>query len=129
VGDGWITGIITPEEFRYTFALIRGIAAERYQRTLEDHFTTVLNCFINVSDHAAAAHEEGVRFLEDYHRRPFDDETIRRWLIHGSPEQCAETMSRFIEAGVRAFQLVPASRKPLEQIQRIADLVKPRLVA
>lgn len=127
-GDGWITGIITPEEFKHTFAHIRTIALERYKRTLDDRFQTTLNCFINVSRDSQTARQEGVHFLEEYHRRPMDDETIRRWLIYGSPEQCAETISDFIRAGVNSFQFVPASRNPLEQIGRIAELVRPKLI-
>jgi len=127
LGDGWITGIITPDEYRTTLALIRTIAAERYQRTLDASFRTILNCFIHVADDAKTARREGIAFLEQYHRRPFDDETVRRWLIYGSPEECAERIQRFAEVGVQSFQLVPASRDPLAQIERIAERVMPLL--
>lgn len=125
LGDGWITGIITPQEFRQTLELIHIIAREEYQRTLGDDFLTVLNCFINVNDDAGKAREEGIAFLESYHRRPFDEETVDRWLIHGSPQQCAEQIAAYAEAGVGSFQLVPASHNPIEQIELIGEKIQP----
>lgn len=127
LGDGWITGIITPEEYSTTLALIRSIAEQRYGRTLDASFRTILNCFIHVADDAETARREGIAFLEQYHRRPFDDETVRRWLIYGSPEECAQRIQTFAEAGVQSFQLVPASRQPLHQIEQIASRVMPLL--
>lgn len=127
LGDGWITGIITPEEYRDTLQLIRLIAEDRYQRVLPPQFLTVLNCFIHVDPDRARAREAGVAFLENYHRRPFDDETVRRWLIHGSPQECADQIQAYIEAGVNAFQLVPADDQPIRQMERVAETVRPLL--
>lgn len=129
LGDGWMTGIITPEEYSQALRIIQAIARERYQRTLGAEFQTVLNCFINVKPEAAEARREGVAFLENYHRRPFDDETVERWLIHGSPEQCAERIARYVEAGVKSFQLVPATAEVKNQIELIAEQVRPGLAS
>jgi alkanesulfonate monooxygenase SsuD/methylene tetrahydromethanopterin reductase-like flavin-dependent oxidoreductase (luciferase family) len=128
-GDGWITGIITPAEYRDALELIRYIAQQRYGRTLGDDFRRVLNCFIHVDPETGKARTEGVSFLENYHKRPFDEETIERWLIHGSAEQCAARMQAYVEAGVNSFQLVPASEQPLRQLELIAETVQPLLKA
>jgi alkanesulfonate monooxygenase SsuD/methylene tetrahydromethanopterin reductase-like flavin-dependent oxidoreductase (luciferase family) len=128
-GDGWITGIITPAEYRDALEHIRFIAQQRFGRTLGDDFRRVLNCFIHVDPDAGKARREGVAFLENYHKRPFDEETIERWLIHGSAEQCVTRMRAYVEAGVGSFQLVPASEQPLGQIELIAETVQPLLKA
>jgi alkanesulfonate monooxygenase SsuD/methylene tetrahydromethanopterin reductase-like flavin-dependent oxidoreductase (luciferase family) len=127
VGDGWITGIITPEEFARTFDHIRTIAREEYGRDLGPNFRTVLNCFINVGEDAQASRSEAVRILQTYHRLPFDDETIERWTIYGTPEQCAERVLKYAQAGVNCFQFVIAARDQFGQIRAIAEKVKPLL--
>lgn len=123
LGDGWITGIITPEEYARTLRFIRNIAHDRYDRELGAGFHTALNCFINVNTSVEAARSEGVSFLEQYHRRPFDDETVERWLIYGSPERCAERITAYIDAGVTAFQFVIVAHDQIEKIHAIADEV------
>ncbi len=127
IGDGWITGIITPAEFAQTFDLIRSIARDQYGRTLGPEFRTVLNCFINVGEDAQASRSEAIDILQSYHRLPFDDETIERWTIYGPPEQCAERILKYAEAGVNSFQFVIAARDQVGQIWAIAEKVKPLL--
>ena len=125
LGDGWMTGIITPEEYEGNLRLIRSLAREKYGRELGPAFRATLNCFIHVGPDYAAARAEGVGFMTRYHRLPFDDETVNRWLICGDPAQCAERINRYIAAGVNALQFVLAAEDQLTQIQRIAEKVRP----
>lgn len=127
LGDGWITGIVTPNEYARALGLIRTIARERYGRTLGTEFRTVLNCFINVGADAQASRREAVFMLQSYHRLPFDDETIERWTIYGPPERCAERIIAYANAGVNSFQFVIAARDQLSQIRAIAEQVTPLL--
>lgn len=125
LGDGWMTGIVRPEEYAQTLAIIRQLARETYHRELGPDFRTVLNCWINVGDDVAAARAEAVDVLQRYHQLPMDDETIERWLFYGPPERCAEGIQRYLEAGVNAFQFVIAAEDQLAQVRRIAELVRP----
>lgn len=127
LGDGWFTGIATLDEYRRTLAWIRDVARDRYERQLGDDFKTVLNCWINVGESAAQARAEGKAVLEAYHQRPVDDETLERWLLYGAPEEIAQRMRGFVEAGVNAFQLVISSRDQAGQIRAIAEQVRPLL--
>lgn len=129
LGDGWITGIVTPEEYARAWSLIRQIAQERHGRRLAADFRRVLNCFIHVNADPKAARREAVSLLQAYHRLPFDDETVERWTIYGPPERCAERMAAYVEAGVTAFQLVIAAQDQLAQIRAIAEQVRPLLKA
>jgi alkanesulfonate monooxygenase SsuD/methylene tetrahydromethanopterin reductase-like flavin-dependent oxidoreductase (luciferase family) len=125
LGDGWITGIVTVDEYRRTLAQIRALAEERYGRLLGPEFLAGLNCFIHVGPSTAAAREEGKAFLEAYHRLPFDDATLERWLICGPPERCAERLAAYVDAGVNAFQLVLASWDQQGQLRAVAEQVRP----
>ncbi len=129
LGDGWMTGIVTPAEYARTLNHIRAIARERYGRTLGPEFRTILNCFINVGPSLAETRREAVVMLQSYHRLPFDDETIERWTIYGPAERCAERIITYAEAGVNSFQFVIAARDQLAQIRAIAENVRPLLEA
>lgn len=126
LGDGWITGIATPEEVRDTREHIRACAAQ-WGRVLGPEFHIRLNTFVNVGEDSSRARQEGVEFLSAYHRLPFDDDTVDRWLIAGSPQQCAERIATYAEHGVTSFQLVPATAAQQEQLRLLAEEVRPRL--
>jgi alkanesulfonate monooxygenase SsuD/methylene tetrahydromethanopterin reductase-like flavin-dependent oxidoreductase (luciferase family) len=125
LGDGWITGIVTAEEYRAALGYIRQTAADRYGRTLGSEFVAMVNLWLCVGPNAEAARQEGQSVLEAYHLRPFDEETIDRWLLHGSPEGCADRLVEYILAGANAFQIVIASYDQERQIRALAEQVLP----
>ena len=125
LGDGWITGIATPAEYRQTFALIQAIASERYRRQLDERFIRRINLFACVGADEAAARAEGRQIMEAYHQRPFDQDTLDRWLIAGPAEHCAERLLRYVDAGATSFQLVFASYDQRAQIDVLAERVLP----
>ena len=125
LGDGWITGIVTAEEYRQALGFIRRTADERYGRTLGADFVAMVNLWLCVGPSAEEARREGQSVLEAYHLRPFDEETIDRWLLHGSPEGCAARLAEYIRAGANAFQIVIASYDQERQIRALAEQVLP----
>lgn len=124
LGDGWITGIVTADEFRQALGFIRR-TAEQYGRQLGTEFVAMVNLWLCVGPSAEDARREGQAVLEAYHLRPFDDETIDRWLLHGSPEGCAARLAEYIRAGANAFQIVIASYDQERQIRVLAEKVLP----
>jgi alkanesulfonate monooxygenase SsuD/methylene tetrahydromethanopterin reductase-like flavin-dependent oxidoreductase (luciferase family) len=125
LGDGWITGIVTANEYRAALEYIRRSAAERYGRTLGPEFVAMVNLWLCVGPGAEAARREGQAVLEAYHLRPFDEETIDRWLLHGAPEDCAARLAEYVRAGANAFQIVIASYDQERQIRALAEHVLP----
>jgi alkanesulfonate monooxygenase SsuD/methylene tetrahydromethanopterin reductase-like flavin-dependent oxidoreductase (luciferase family) len=125
LGDGWITGIVTADEYRQALRFIRKTAAEQYGRTLGADFVAMVNLWLCVGPSADEARREGQSVLEAYHLRPFDQETIDRWLLHGSPEGCAARLAEYIQAGANAFQIVIASFDQERQIRALAEQVLP----
>ena len=125
LGDGWITGIITPAEYRDTLNVIKTIARERYQRTLDEHFIRRINLFLCVGPDDAAARIEGQRMMEAYHQRPFDQDTLDRWLLAGSAQTCAGRLLEYVAAGANSFQVVLASYDQRAQIEALAGQVIP----
>ena len=128
LGDGWITGMATPDELRAGREAIAA-AAETAGRTLPEPFDVRVNLFLLVGDDPAAARSEGAAFMTDYHRRPMDDASVDRWLVCGPAEACAQRLAAYVEAGAASFQCVLASIDQAEQIERVAAEVLPLLAA
>jgi alkanesulfonate monooxygenase SsuD/methylene tetrahydromethanopterin reductase-like flavin-dependent oxidoreductase (luciferase family) len=125
LGDGWLTGIVTANEYRSALAFIRQTAADRYGRALGPEFVAMVNLWLCVGPSAEAARREGQAVLEAYHLRPFDEETVSRWLLYGAPEDCADRIAEYIVAGANTFQFVIASYEQERQIRALAERVLP----
>ncbi|MBV9119871.1 MAG: LLM class flavin-dependent oxidoreductase [Chloroflexi bacterium] len=125
LGDGWMTGIVEPDEYAGALATIKQIADRQYGRRLGAEFRTVLNCWINVNDDIQKARAESVDVLQRYHQLPMDDETVERWVFYGPPDRIAARIERYVEAGVNAFQWVIAAEDQPAQIRAIAESVRP----
>ena len=126
LGDGWITGMATPDELRAGRESIAA-AAEAAGRTLPEPFDVRVNLFLLVGDDPAAARSEGAAFMADYHRRPMDDSSIDRWLVWGPAEVCAERLAAYVESGATSFQCVLASVDQQPQMERVAAELLPLL--
>lgn len=125
LGDGWVTGMATPSEWRSTWEVVKEEASAIGRNIDVPSFERRLNCFIHIDGNVARARTAGTAFLEAYHRLPMDDETVDRWLIHGPAERCAERLAAYVDAGVNSFQLVLGSRRQEEQLDRVATLMRP----
>jgi alkanesulfonate monooxygenase SsuD/methylene tetrahydromethanopterin reductase-like flavin-dependent oxidoreductase (luciferase family) len=125
LGDGWLTGIVTGEEYRQALGFIRRTAAERYGRVLGPELVAMVNLWLCVGPSAEAARREGQAVLEAYHLRAFDEDTIQRWLLYGAPESCAARLAEYVLAGANAFQFVIASYDQERQIRALAERVLP----
>ena len=126
LGDGWMTGMATPAEVKQTWAAIQA-AADDIERELPESFDRRLNLFINISTDAAAARDEGKAFLEAYHRRPMDQDSLDRWLICGTADECADRLNAYVEAGITSFQCVLGSVEQQRQLELLATDVVPLL--
>ena len=128
LGDGWITGMATPDELRAGHESIAA-AAEATGRTLPEPFDVRVNLFLLVGGDPSKARTEGAAFMADYHRRPMDDASIDRWLVCGRPEACAERLTAYTEAGATSFQCVLATVDQQPQMERVAAELLPLLTA
>jgi alkanesulfonate monooxygenase SsuD/methylene tetrahydromethanopterin reductase-like flavin-dependent oxidoreductase (luciferase family) len=120
LGDGWITGMLRPEEWAEMWARLRaeGEAAGRdlTVSTFERRFTT----YIHVG-HSPGGVREVRRYMEAYQRLPLDDAALDRWLVYGSAAECGRRLSELIDAGVNSFQFALASNDQAVQLERLGD--------
>lgn len=120
LGDGWITGMLRPEEWAGMWFRLQaeGEAAGRdlTVSTFERRFTT----YIHVG-HSPGGIGEVRKYMEQYQQLPIEDAALDRWLIYGSEAECGRRLSELIDAGVTSFQFAIASDDQAAQLERLGD--------
>jgi alkanesulfonate monooxygenase SsuD/methylene tetrahydromethanopterin reductase-like flavin-dependent oxidoreductase (luciferase family) len=79
-----------------------------------------LVAFVNICADEGAGSEQAAELIRRQYGMPF--ERVERWALVGCVETVADRVNAFREAGVEGFCLVPASPRPLEQIEHAAAL-------
>jgi probable F420-dependent oxidoreductase len=126
-GDGWISYVVTPERYRASLEKIERYAAEAGRPLAPGRpFETAHLAFTVVDDDWERARETAARYLTRQYNQPFD-ELVAKYCVLGPPARCAETLARFVEAGVRTFVIgfVAGPERGPEQVERFAAGVLP----
>ena len=124
-GDGWISYVVQPERYKQSVAKIEAAAAAA-GRSLEGFVKAHLT-FITVGKDYESAERIWVDRLSKRYAQDFAPLT-KKYGIIGTPEQCAEQLQRFIEAGCSYFVLNPICDAPdeAEQIETYAAEIFPK---
>ena len=128
LADGWLTNHISPQEYTKRYPELSSRATDLYGRK-PGAVHPAMNYWINVGPNHRTARDEARWMLEAYHRMPFDDESVDRWVICGTADECIASLEEFATAGVKTMQIVLASKDQSEQTRRIADDVLPAFSA
>ena len=122
VGDGWLVSQAGPEEIREGISKINAWA-ESYGREIdEDHFGALFSfCF-------SETWEEAERLAAPYMLRRRTDVDYRTFSGFGTPEDVAELIDRYVDAGATKFVARPACPPELmtEQLQVLGQEVLPK---
>ncbi len=101
-GAGWFAYFVTPDGFARRLAQVN---ARRPDGVPPADGGLVIYAAL------ARTREDGRRIAREYlaneYHQPFDD-LVDRYCALGSPESCAETITRFTDAGARHFTVIPA---------------------
>lgn len=127
LGDGWIGYMQTPERYRQSLEKIREYAEES-GRDLSASFTPAHTIFTRVAATREEARQTAIEALSRQYNQPFDN-LVDRYCAVGRPEDCAERMGAFIEAGVTHLIIHPiaGAEDEIEQTRACADEIVPRL--
>lgn len=125
-GDGWVSYVVTAQRYALSIEKIHEAAAA-CGRSLQG-FATAHLTFVTVDRDRERARR---RWIERLSRRYAQDfaPLVDRYGIAGTPEQCAEQIERFREAGCHYFLLNPICEpaEESEQVELLAAEVVPRL--
>ena len=123
--DGWVSYVVTPEMYAESLAEIEGHydAAGR-----SDTYGSAHLLFFRIDDDYDTAWDKATAHLTRRYAMDFR-KPAKRYAALGSPEQVAETIRKFHEAGVRHIILDPTGPDGEEQAQiaRFAQDVRPLL--
>jgi probable F420-dependent oxidoreductase len=124
-GDGWISYVVQAERYKQSVAKIEAAAAMA-GRSLEGFVKAHLT-FITVGKDYESAERAWVDRLSTRYAQDFAP-LAKKYGIIGTPEQCAEQLQRFIEAGCSYFVLNPICDAPDEagQIETYAAEIFPK---
>ena len=126
-GDGWVSYVVQPERFAESLGKVRA-AAEAAGRTLE-RFEAAHLAFVTLGRDWESAKAVWTRVLTKRYAQDFEP-LARKYGIIGTPEQCAEQVARFRDAGCTYVLLNPIcdAKDEREQIERFAADVVPIFV-
>ena len=104
LGDAYFPYLFSPERYRESLAKVRAFAeAEgRDPSTIQG----AIFQFIALADTYEEARQRANQELSLRYNQPFDT-IVDRYCVLGTPEQCAERLAEYVEAGVSHFCLVP----------------------
>jgi probable F420-dependent oxidoreductase len=124
-GDGWISYVVQPERYKQSLAKIEAAAAMA-GRPLEGFVKAHLT-FITVGKDYESAERAWVERLSTRYAQDFAP-LAKKYGIIGTPEQCAEQLQRFIEAGCSYFVLnaICDATDEAEQIETFAAEIFPK---
>lgn len=124
-GDGWMSYVIQPERYAQSVEKI-GAAAAAAGRSL-DGFALAHLTFITIGRDWERAKATWVRRLSQRYAQDFEP-LARKYGVIGTPEQCAERIEQFRQAGCAHFVLNPIVDPPdmREHLDLIAAEILPR---
>jgi probable F420-dependent oxidoreductase len=104
LGDGYLPYLFSPERFRDSLAEVRRVAegAGRDPDAIEPG----LYQFICLADSYEEAKRIAAIDLSRRYNQPFEN-IVDRYVVMGTPDDCARRLAEFADAGVRHFLLVP----------------------
>ena len=113
VGDGWLVSAATPEEIRSGREILFSTAEENKREIEYDHVGVMLGYYL--SRDAEESVEKASRFVT--RQRP--DTFFTDYSALGSPEQVAECINTYAEAGAHKFVVRPLcpAEETMEQLE------------
>ncbi len=122
--DGWVTYFYTAESIASAWSRIRGYAEQAGRDPGQ------LNVVAQVPLCIGSSYEDATRQAHEYVGEYFDvpawSDATPESAVRGTPEQCAEQIAAFIDAGVRHLVFCPYNYQT-EQMHRLAAEVLPLL--
>lgn len=126
LADGWLSTVVTPEDFGRRWGEIRQAALDAGRNP--SGMSSAIHLMINLQDDEETARREGKRFLDEYYSTDVKPETMDAWGAYGEPEAVADRIREYAEGGLDLPILRFASFDQTGQMTRALDELIPELV-
>ena len=120
LGDGWLGIWVSPRRYAAVTAEIAGQAEEAGRNPTR--FEHALNVWCGFGRTREAAREPLATAMQAFYQMPF--EPFERYSPCGTPEDVAEFVSPYIEAGCSAFNVIPCAGDAETAIAAVGELRK-----
>ena len=120
LGDGWLGIWVSPRRYAAARDQIAREAAEVGRDP--SGFAHALNVWCGFGPTRETAREPLATQMQGFYQIPF--EPFERYSPHGTPEQVAEFLSPYIEAGCSAFNVIPCAGDSESAIAAVGELRK-----
>ncbi len=122
VGDGWLVSGATPKEVREGREIVFDTADQCQREIEEDHIGVLLGYYISDD------YEQAATKAHQYVTRHRPDVTFTEYSALGTPEQVAEIIKRYLDAGAYKFAVRPlcAGDESMEQLEIMGEEILPR---
>jgi probable F420-dependent oxidoreductase len=122
VGDGWLVSGATPKEVREGREIVFDTADQCQREIEEDHIGVLLGYYISDD------YEQAATKAHQYVTRHRPDVTFTEYSALGTPEQVAEVINCYLDAGAYKFAVRPlcAGDESMEQLEIMGEEILPR---
>jgi alkanesulfonate monooxygenase SsuD/methylene tetrahydromethanopterin reductase-like flavin-dependent oxidoreductase (luciferase family) len=118
LGDGWLGIWVSPRRYAEVCDQISREAAEAGRDA--SGFEHALNVWCGFASTPEAAREQVATRMQAFYQMPF--EPFERYSPYGTPEQVAEFLRPYVEAGCSAFNVIPCAADPESAIAAVGKL-------
>jgi probable F420-dependent oxidoreductase len=122
--DGWVTYFYTAESIAGAWSRIRGYAEEAGRDP--DALSVVAQVPLCIGSSYEEASSRAAQYVAEYFDVPAWSEATPESAVRGTPEQCAEQIAAYLDAGTTHLVFCPYEYQ-LEQVHRLAAEVLPLL--
>jgi alkanesulfonate monooxygenase SsuD/methylene tetrahydromethanopterin reductase-like flavin-dependent oxidoreductase (luciferase family) len=116
-GDGWLATWCSPGRFATGIAMAEDIAAE-LGRTVRWHHG--LQSWLGAGATVTEARGHVARMMEGFYKIDFS--AFEKYTPVGGPEQIAERLAPYVEAGAQTLNLTPCGPDPESEIETVAEV-------
>jgi alkanesulfonate monooxygenase SsuD/methylene tetrahydromethanopterin reductase-like flavin-dependent oxidoreductase (luciferase family) len=120
LGDGWLGIWVSPDRYAAVTAAIAGQAEESGRNPTR--FEHALNVWCGFGETREAAREPLATAMQAFYQMPF--EPFERYSPYGTPDDVAEFLSPYIEAGCSAFNVIPCAGDSEMAIAAVGEIRK-----
>jgi alkanesulfonate monooxygenase SsuD/methylene tetrahydromethanopterin reductase-like flavin-dependent oxidoreductase (luciferase family) len=121
LADGWFTIMASPNDFRESSEKVTEFACRYGRRPDEIH--RGLECWINVNSSKETARDEITDMIRRYFGQEVDPETVERWSIYGTQEDCIKQIEEYAGAGVETLKLIMGSPDQLSMMNLVSESI------
>lgn len=118
VGDGWLGVFVSPSRFAAMATQIDQAAEALGRRGVQWRHGVHLWCGVGAT--REGARDPLAAVMEGLYRQPFAN--FERYAPYGTPDDVADALAPYIEAGCRSFNLSPVSADLDEAIESVAAI-------